>query len=66
MDTFAGLKRAKDILTTFFNLTENYRVLVETYRHVERAKHEVELDHILYSKHGYEDSADVRRHLINV
>jgi hypothetical protein len=59
-ETFAELKRAKDILTTFFDLTENYRVLVETYRQVERTKHEVELDHIVYSKHGYEDSADVR------
>lgn len=30
-------------LTSFYNLTENYRIAVESYRAIERAKHEAEL-----------------------
>jgi hypothetical protein len=59
-DTFERLKRSAGILSHFFDLTESYRVVVENYKQVERAKHEAELDHLLYSKHEYEDTADVR------
>lgn len=47
---FQGLKQARDTINYFFNLTENYRVVVESYRAVERAKHDAELDHILYRR----------------
>jgi hypothetical protein len=57
---FAKLKRSMHVVGDFFDFTENYRVVVEAYREVERAKHEVELDEILYSKQRYTDSADVR------
>lgn len=57
---FEELRRAKNTLTKFFSLTENYRVVVESYREVERAKHEAELDHMLYSDFGYESLADAR------
>ena len=57
---FNKLKLAKDILTNFFSLTENYRVVVESYRAVEKAKHDAELDHILYSRLGYDDFSDSR------
>lgn len=52
------LKQAKDALTNFFSLTENYRVVVESYRTVEKAKHDAELDHILYSRFGYDNFSD--------
>ncbi|MEO5712964.1 MAG: hypothetical protein ABIT37_05710 [Luteolibacter sp.] len=57
---FEELKQAKQTLTKFFSFTENYRVVVESYREVERAKHEAELDHMLYSNFGYESLADAR------
>ncbi|SRR6266536_3623354 len=57
---FAKLKASMKILGNFFDLTENYRVVVEAYKKVERAKHEAELDEILYSQQLYTDSADVR------
>jgi hypothetical protein len=47
-------------MSKFFSFTENYRVVVESYREVERAKHEAEMDHMLYSNFGYENSADPR------
>lgn len=57
---FEELKYAKNILTKFFNFTENYRVAVESYRAVEKAKHEAELNHMLYSDFGYKSLADTR------
>ncbi len=59
-DEFEALKGAKDTLTKFFSFTENYRLVVQSYREVERAKHEAELDHMLYSNFGYESLADAR------
>lgn len=59
-DTFNRLKAAKDSLTAFFTLTENYRVVAEAYRQVERANLEAVLEHILFSKSEYQDFADVR------
>ena len=57
---FEELREAKNTLTKFSCFTENYRVAVECYRAVERAKHEAELNHMLYSDFGYESSADTR------
>jgi len=57
---FHELKQAKDVIKSFFSLTENYRVVVESYKAVEKAKHDAELDHILYSRFGYNDFSDVR------
>lgn len=57
---FHELRQAKDVITSFFSLTENYRVVVESYRAVEKAKHDAELDHILYFRFGYDDFSDVR------
>jgi len=57
---FNELKLAKDTLTNFFSLTENYRVVVESYRAVEKAKHDAELEHILYSRLGYDNFSDAR------
>ena len=57
---FNTLKSAKDTLNAFFTLTENYRVVAEAYRQVERANQEAVLDHIVFRKNEYHDSADVR------
>ena len=57
---FNEIKLAKDTLMNFFSLTENYRVLVESYRAVEKAKHDAELNHILYGGLGYDDFSDAR------
>ncbi len=57
---FQNLVRAKELISYFIKLTENYRVVVESFRAVERAKHDVELDHILYSKLSYKDFSDAR------
>lgn len=59
-EDFTKLKAAKDKLLALFDFTENYRIVVESYKELERAKYEAELEHILYSKHRYEDSADIR------
>lgn len=57
---FAKLKVASATLGHFFDFSENYRVVVETFKEVERATYLAELDHILYSKHLYTNSAHVR------
>ena len=57
---FKQLKAAKDTLNAFFTLTENYRVVAEAHRQVERANLEAVLEHILFRKSEYQDSADVR------
>jgi len=57
---FYELQQAKGVLANFYSLTENYRVVVESYRTVEKAKHDAELDQILYSKFGYDDFSDAR------
>ncbi len=44
----------------FYDFTENYQVVVESYRNVEKAKHDAELDHILYSRFGYDDLCNDR------
>jgi hypothetical protein len=59
-EEFDELKNAKGILANFYDLTENYRVVIQSYRAVEKAKHDAELDHILYSKFGYDDISDAR------
>lgn len=56
---FHEIQRAKETLSHFRDLTESYRVVVETYRTVERKKHDAELDRILYSKDFYRSSLDV-------
>ncbi len=57
---FNKLKQAKDILMRFYDFTENYQVIVESYRKVEKAKHDAELDHIIYSIFGYDDLCNDR------
>ncbi len=57
---FNELRMDSGTLTIFFTLTENYRVVVESYRAVEKAKHDAELDHILYSRIGYDEFSDDR------
>ena len=57
---FNALKQAKDALMNFFGLVENYRVVVESYRTIEKAKHDAELDYVLYSRFGYDDHSDAR------
>ena len=57
---FNKLKQAKDILMRFYDFTENYQVVVESYRNVEKTKHDAELDHILYSRFGYDDLCNDR------
>lgn len=60
-EEFTSLKEAVEILHDLLKLTENYSVLVESYRKVELAKFEAELDHVLYSSPDYLDffNADV-------
>ena len=57
---FEVLKSSKRILEEFSDFTENYRVVVEAYKEVERAKHETELNEILYAKFSYLHSAEIR------
>jgi hypothetical protein len=57
---FAKLKSSKQILGELFDFTENYRVVIEAYKEVERAKHETELNEILYANFSYRHSADIR------
>jgi hypothetical protein len=59
-EEFTAIKNAKRTLGLLFNLTENYRVVVESYRAVEAAKHEAELSSILHSKTGYDDMSETR------
>ena len=57
---FYSIKQAWETITHISSLTENYRVVVESYRNVEKAKHDVELDHILYFDLGHDAFSDVR------
>lgn len=57
---FNVLKNARRTLGLLFKLTENYRVVVESYRKIEMAKYEAELAQILYSKLRYEDVSDTK------
>ncbi len=57
---FNKLKQAKDVLMRFYDFTENYQVVVESYRKVEKAKHDAELNHVLYSRLEYDDLCNVR------
>jgi len=60
-EEFARLKRAKDTLTKLFLLTDNYRVVVESYRSLEKAKHDEELNYMLSSSAiRSEDIIDLR------
>ena len=55
---FHEIKQAKEALSHFRTLTETYRVVVESYRTVERAKHDAELDSILHQKAAYRSFLD--------
>src|SRR6266487_2817258 len=59
-DEFTALKNAKRILGLLFDLTESYRVALESYRVVETAKHQGELSSILYSLSGYDELSETR------
>jgi len=59
-EEYNDLKLACNTLSTFFDFTENYRVVVESYILVEKAKHDAELDHVLHKRYGYEDFSNVR------
>lgn len=57
---FDEIKSAKETLDAFFTLTENYRIVVEAYRQVERASLDAVLGHVVFTKNEYQDSADAR------
>lgn len=59
-EELSAFKKAKETLSYLYDLTENYRVVLESYKAVEQAKYGVELDHILYSQFGYINVTDVR------
>ena len=46
---FNSIVWAKRVLTSFFSITESYRIIVESYRAIERAKYDASLNHILCS-----------------
>jgi len=60
VDEFKSLKEAQEKLNDLFKFTENYCVVVESYRKVEMTKFEVELNHILYGIPDYVDFSNVR------
>lgn len=51
---FDTLVKARQTLITFSAITENYRVVLEAYKTLEKAKHDTGLDHMIYgfSKHA--------------
>lgn len=55
IDEFTALKEAKEKLSDLLKFAENYSVLIESYRRVELAKFELELDHLLYGLPDYLD-----------
>ena len=57
---FGLIRRSKQNLELLFKLVEDYRVVVESYRAVEVAKHESALSHLLCSNAGYDDASDTR------
>lgn len=59
-EEFIELRNAQRTLELLFNLTENYRTVVESYHSLETAKHQAALSSILYSRPGYDDTSDIR------
>jgi hypothetical protein len=55
---YKSILLAKSQLHDCYKLTENYGLVVESYRAFELAKFELELDHMLFSKYAYPDLAD--------
>lgn len=55
---FDDLRSAHRALGRLSELTENYSSVVESYRPLETAKHEAEINRLLYSKPAYEESFD--------
>lgn len=59
-DEFEANRLAMKTLNDFTSFTENYRLVVESYRKVESAKHEAELDHIINNRTDCCDVLDTR------
>lgn len=57
---FKEIKSAKEVLNSYHKFVEDYQVVVENYRNIEKAKFEVELNHILYSKYSYENLIEAK------
>ncbi|MFW6030221.1 MAG: hypothetical protein ACOCRO_08205, partial [Halanaerobiales bacterium] len=57
---FEKIKKAKDNIDNFNKIVNNYCIVVEAYKNIELAKHEAEIDHILYSHHDYKNFVDAR------
>ncbi|MBN8865533.1 MAG: hypothetical protein J0H92_19315 [Sphingobacteriales bacterium] len=55
---YKSILLAKKQLHDCYKLTENYGLVVESYRAFELAKFELELDHMLFSKYAYPDLAN--------
>src|SRR4051812_25712267 len=59
-EMFNELTKARAVLSSFFYLTENYRVLLEAYQRAETVRHDVALSHILHGFSGYAATTDAR------
>jgi hypothetical protein len=57
---YQAIENAWNTILQFKSFTETYRIVLESYRHVEKAKHDAELDFILYDKLGHQDFSDKR------
>ncbi len=57
-EKFRELQRATETLSHFLKITQTYRVVLESYRAVEQAKHDAELNYILHTKAPYRSSLE--------
>ncbi len=57
-EDFREIQRATETLSHFLKITQTYRVVLESYRAVEQAKHDAELDYLLHSKAPYRSLLD--------
>lgn len=60
---FLELKDATNTLSNFYKINEDYHIVLESYKNIEKTMHDIAMNHVLYNKNIYYHSFQSRVHL---